>query len=195
MRVMQIRDKTQKRLSRFENIEFRVIQGEDGKKKVRGYPILFNTSTVIYGDWREVIAPTALDGVDLSQLRLLVDHNSGMLLARAGINLRTEIDSVGLFIEAELPNTTLANDTYELVSKGIQDGMSFAFWVEEMTTNWEEKIDTITKFKEVPEVSIVTFPAYPQTVIIASEPDDEIDSVEVKKDSKKEALIKLIQSL
>lgn len=174
IQTLEQRDKINKRIARFENTQFRAIAEEEGKKKVRGYPILFNTPTIIYGEWREMIAPGALEGVDLSKLRLLVGHNNESLLARADVNLRYEIDSVGLFIEAELPDTTLARDTFELVSKGILDGMSFAFWVEEMNTNWEEKIDTILKFKEVPEVSIVTFPAYPQTVVLAS--NEVIDS-------------------
>lgn len=206
--AMETRDKTRMRRSKFDNIEFRAVMEDEGKKKVRGYPILFNTPTQIYGDWREMIDRGALDGVDLSKLRLLVGHNNESLLARADVNLRCEIDDVGLFIEADLPDTQLARDTFELVSKGILDGMSFAFWIEEMKTNWEEKIDTILKFKEVPEVSIVTFPAYPQTVVMASETTDEVDinnniqedptedpSEDPKEDALKNALIKLIENL
>lgn len=195
MKIVKTRDKKLKRQAIFKDIDFRAIQ-ENGVKKVRGYPILFNTETVIFEDWKETISPKALDGVNLSELRLLVGHNSDKLLGRAGINLRVEVDEIGLFIEAELPDTQLANDTYTLVNMGILDGMSFAFYVEEITTNWEKKIDTILKFKEVPEVSIVTFPAYPQTVVIATTQEvDYTEEQEEPKDSKKEALKKLIEIL
>lgn len=148
-------------------------EGKGAKeKKLRGYPVLFNTPTQIYGEWKEKIAPEAFDEVDLSNLMLLFAHDKSKVLAKNGINLRAEVDETGLFIEAEMPNTSLGNDIYELVKRQIIDGMSFMFYADVIETDWENKIDTIKKFRSVPEVSIVTFPAYPQTLIQPSESED-----------------------
>lgn len=155
---------------------------EEGKKKriIRGYPILFNSPTKI-GNWTEIIRPGALDGVDLSNLYLLGYHMSSMPFARNGINMRTEVDNNGLFIEVELGDTHEDDVLYDRVSKGIVNGMSFAFISEEVTTNFETKTDEILKFKEIWEVSIVTFPAYKDAIAVAYERDE---SKEINKDNK-----------
>ena len=161
-------DKTEKRILKFKDNQFRA-ETIDGVKKIRGYPILFNVVGTPYrgSDWKEIIDPNALADVNFSELRLLVDHDTGKLLARSGINLRAEIDNTGLFIEASLPNTTLAADTWELVNAGIMDGMSFMFLADQWETNLDTLTDTILHMTDVPEISLVTFPAYQATVAIA----------------------------
>ena len=77
---------------------------EQGKKIIRGYPILFDSPARI-GDWTEYVRRGALDNVDLSELMLFGFHDTAKPLAKAGINMRTEVDDKGLFIEAELPDT------------------------------------------------------------------------------------------
>jgi phage portal protein, HK97 family len=79
-------------------IECRAENQESGKKLVlRGYPILFNTETTVndwwYGEVREKIEPTALDGTDLSQVYLVTGHNYNpeKVLGRAGVNMRLEV--------------------------------------------------------------------------------------------------------
>lgn len=150
------------------------MRAEIGKtKKLKGYPILFNVPTTIWGDWKEQIAPEAVEGVNFGDSRLLVDHDTSQLLARAGINLKVAVEDLGVYIEAEMPNTQLATDTFELISRGIMDGMSFCFYASKIETDWDSKLDTIKKFKEIPEFSVVTFPAYPQTVVVSDEGEQE----------------------
>jgi hypothetical protein len=148
--------------------DLRAEQAEDGKKMLRGYPILFDSPAKI-GEWTEYVRKGALDGVDLSGLMLLGFHDTNCPLAVNGVNMRVEVDDTGLFIEAELPDTTQANDVYELVDKKIISGMSYWFGATDVRTNIETKTDEILKFKWVKEVSVVTFPAYPETVVIAFE--------------------------
>lgn len=145
-------------------------EGEEPKKKIiRGYPILYDSPAKI-GSWTEYVRKGALDGVDLSDLMLLSYHNTAMPLALNDINLRTAVDDKGLFIEAELPNTSNANDVYELVRLGILSGMSYWFNASEVKENTETKTVEILKFAWIKEVSIVTFPAYPETLVITYEP-------------------------
>src|SRR5574344_757558 len=151
--------------------ETRVEEKQEGGKKLvlRGYPILFNTETKIYdwfyGEVRETILPTALDKTDLTDVYLLTGHNPDNLLGRTGVNMRVEVDDVGLFFECELPNTQLARDIYNLVEMGILDGMSFGFTCSD-EVNCETKTRTITCIDELFEITITPFPAYKEASVV-----------------------------
>lgn len=157
------------------DIKAEVRTEESGKKMIlRGYPILFNTPTIISSWWRgeyeETIAPAALDKTDLRNVYLMVGHNPDNVLGREGINMRLERDETGLFFECELPNTQYARDWYNLVEIGIVDGMSFGFncegdtWTEETETEKAKRqINNITKLWEI---TITPFPAYGEASVI-----------------------------
>jgi HK97 family phage prohead protease len=162
--------KLQLRSQRFADAQFRAEEKE-GKRYIRGYPIVFNVAGHPYrgSEWTETVDPAALADVDLSGLRLLVGHDTRQVLGRSGVNLRAEVDAVGLFIEAELPDTTLARDIWELVQRQILDGMSFSFYADRWETDVDKKQERILHITDLPEVSIVTFPAYDATVAMATE--------------------------
>ena len=159
--------------------EARSIEGEGKKLVLRGYPILFNTPTIIrswHGAWEETISPHSLDNTDLRDVYLMVGHNPDNVLGRAGVNMRLEKDETGLFFEAELPNTQYARDWYNLVERGIVDGMSFAF--ESDGDTWEYaskeekaigKLDkrTINNITKLWEITITPFPAYEEASVVA----------------------------
>ena len=143
-------------------IETRVDEKQEGGKKLvlRGYPILFNIETNIYDFWygevRETILPTALDGTDLTNVYLITGHNiePDKVLGRNNVNMRMEVDDTGLFFECQLPNTQLARDIYNLIEEGIVDGMSFGFTCsdevnEEMKAMIEEYNDYLKTAKKV----------------------------------------------
>src|SRR5699024_5277744 len=67
---------------------------------------------------------------------------------------------------ATLNDTTYAKDVYENVSKGVVDSMSFGF--ELGIDSFDKKEDgtitrSINQIKNVPEISVVTLPAYDST--------------------------------
>lgn len=145
---------------------------EDGKKFLRGYALLFNEQAKPYRGWDDLeeIAPEALEGLDLSDMRALVNHNCDLLLGRVGKNARFEVDASGLFVEVELhQGVQFAKDYYQLIKAGIMDGMSFAFMIEKYEYDTKKNLCRITKISDLWEVSFVTFPAYEQTVAIARE--------------------------
>ena len=168
-------------------VETRVEEKQEGGKKLvlRGYPILFNTETKIYDWWygeiRETILPTALDGTDLTDVYLITGHNMepDKVLGRNNVNMRMEVDENGLFFECELPNTQLARDMYNLVESGLVDGMSFGFRCSD-EVNESTMTRTITHIDELLEVSITPFPAYKEASIIVQKQRQE------KKDAEKE---------
>lgn len=155
-------------------LETRVDEKQEGGKKLvlRGYPILFNTETKIfdfwYGEIRETILPTALEGTNLNDVYLVGGHQvtPEKVLARNNINMRMEVDETGLFFEAELPNTQYARDIYNLVESGLVDGMSFGFTCSD-EVNEATGIRTITHIDELYEITITPFPAYKEASVIA----------------------------
>lgn len=155
-------------------IETRVDERQEGGKKLvlRGYAILFNTEATIYdllaGEIRETIEPTALQDTNLTDVYLIGGHNiePDKVLGRNGVNLRLEIDDVGLFFECELPNTQYARDIYNLVESGLVDGMSFGFDTD-AEIDYETHTRKITKINNLYELSITPFPAYKEASVIA----------------------------
>lgn len=153
--------------------ETRVEEKQEGGKKLvlRGYPILFNTEAEIYDFWygeiRETILPTALEGTDLTDVYLVTGHNiePDKVLGRNGVNMRLEVDEIGSFFECELPNTQLARDIYNLVESGLVDGMSFGFRCGD-EVNQETMTRTITHIDELFEITITPFPAYKEASVI-----------------------------
>ncbi len=162
--------KLEKRTLLFKGGEFRA-ETVDGVRHVKGYPVVFGVkgNPYRYSDWSEVVDSNALSDVDLSDLMLLLGHDDNQLLARNGINLTFKIDSTGLFIDATLGNTELDNYVYDRVSRGLLDSMSFRFYADLWQTDYDKKIDTILHITDLPEVSLVTWAAYQQTVAIATE--------------------------
>ena len=204
-----------KRRVGFENEKsnFRAMTQDVNGQAVRtlkGYPILFGVYGKPYrgSKWVERIDKTSVATVDFSKLVLLWDHETAMPLGRAGKNMEVTVDDIGVFISVTLGNTELDNLAYDRVSREIVDGMSFWFDNDSMiASDWENKIDVVTKINEIYEVSIVTFPAYEETVVITSDgtepnpapPIDEtippIPTLEDVKAEASQALMALIEIL
>ena len=82
---------------------------EAGGLVLTGTPIVFDTPTTINtpdGSYTEIIAAGALDGADLSDSRLLWNHNAERVpLARTPKTMSLTVDSQGLHMVANLPDT------------------------------------------------------------------------------------------
>lgn len=141
----------------------------DGKDTliIVGTPIVYDTPTTIndlLGSYTEVIQRGALDEADLTDSRLLVNHDLNRIpLARTPKTMQFSITDKGLEMRAELPNTEEAKSVYTAVKRGDLTGMSFAFTVPDGGDSFDAKTNTrtITKIAKVYEVSLVNFPAYP----------------------------------
>lgn len=184
-----------------EKSRFRAVTEEVGGaavRRLRGYPILFGVPGKPWrgSDWIEKVDKDALAGVDLSKLVILLDHNTTWILGRAGKNLRAVVDETGLFVEVTLGNTWIDDYVFDRVQQEIIDGMSFWFDSKAIiASDWTNKIDVVVKINEVYEVSLVVFPAYDETVVIAETDEDDPEDNENEDDTVKEALLNLIDQL
>lgn len=146
--------------------------GENGLV-LEGVPIVFDTPTKIndvFGSYTEIIKRGALDGADLSDIRLLYNHDlSKVPLARTPKTMRFNLDPAGLNMTADLPTTEEGKSIHTAVKRGDLSGMSFAFKVPPGGDSFDAKTNTrtINKIEKVYEFSITPFPAYPQTSIEA----------------------------
>jgi uncharacterized protein len=152
---------------KMKNLEIRnlneVSHNEDNV--VEGYALKFGTPSEDMG-FIETIDKRAFDGVDLSDVRLFLQHDENQLLARTKSGtLKLTLDDIGLHFRALLPNTTLGNDTLEMVRRGDLSNCSFGFTVAK--DSWT-KVDgvnkrSIDKIKRMFEISLVSIPAYSDT--------------------------------
>lgn len=138
-----------------------------------GRPIVYDTPTTINdysGSYTEIIKRGALDGTDLSDVRLLYNHDVNKVpLAKTPKTMSLEVDQVGLTFTATLPETAGAKEVYEAVKRGDLDGMSFAFTVPEGGDSYDASTNTrtIAKIAKVYECSVVPYAAYPTTSVEA----------------------------
>lgn len=163
-------DEKEKRLTEEADLKAQETEKEDSTqdgKIISGYALKFGQPSKDLGGFVEVITPEALKEVDLSNVFLLYGHDYSKPLAstKAG-TLKLNVDEVGLHFEAELPNTSYANDVYENVSKKILDSMSFGFVLG--VDSFDQAEDgsvtrSIEKMKALNEISVVTVPAYDST--------------------------------
>ncbi|MCT4443877.1 phage major capsid protein [Lactiplantibacillus argentoratensis] len=138
-------------------------------KTISGYAIVWNSPSKDLGGFTEIVTPKALDGVDLSNVLMLNNHDYTQVLAsvKAG-TLTLETDDKGLHFTAQLPNTSFANDVYEEVQSGNVDSCSFGFDSDDDTDEWTKDDDgnitrTINQVKSLFDVSVVAVPAYDDT--------------------------------
>ena len=160
---------------------FRASDKPEERGVIEGTPIVFDQATKISdwcGDFTEIIDRNALKNADLNDVRLFVNHDINKItLARSkkGNDKSTmtfTIDDVGLHMRAvlDVDNNAEARALYSAVQRGDMDGMSFMFRIK--TQEWKD-IDTdsptriIREISIVHEVSVVNFPAYPQTSVNA----------------------------
>jgi HK97 family phage prohead protease len=165
-------------LARLENVECRE-SGNGEEFTLTGYAAVFDKGSedlvTFAGTFREKIAPGAFTDVlgNGPDVRLLYNHD-GLTLARTKSGtLELSEDEQGLRVWARLAPTQTASDLRMAMQRGDVDQMSFAFtigadeWKEDQET--EEVERTITRIDELYDVSVVSFPAYPDTEAVMRE--------------------------
>jgi len=161
------------------SFEARADVDENGGAIIAGRPVVYSSPTDIDGEFCEIIEPGALDGADLTDVRLLVNHDTKRIpLARSRNNsesstMHLSVDADGLSLDRALldvANNSEASALYSAVKRGDISGMSFLFSVAEQ---WWENVHSdyptrhVTKVASIVEVSAVTFPYYLDTEINA----------------------------
>lgn len=179
---------------RLNNCEVRADDQEEGKMIVEGYPIVFDKEAFIEGwdgGFYEKVDRKAFDGADMSDVVLKFNHNDDFFpLARTrNGSLTLTPDEKGMFIHAELIDTTQNRDVYKMVKSGMLTEGSFAFTVEEQQMTeigtWGkedyELHRTILKVGKLFDVAICTNGAYGNLTEIYARSYEALESVKRNK--------------
>lgn len=141
------------------------VREQGGRQVIAGYAAVFNSPTNLGQGINEVVLPGAFadslsnDG----DVRALWNHDSSLVLGRTTAGtLRVFEDAVGLAFEVTPPETTWATDALVSVKRGDVNQMSFGFTVPGGGDEWAGNTRMLKRVNLM-EVSVVAFPAYPQT--------------------------------
>lgn len=141
------------------------------ERRVTGYAVVFNSYSHDLGGFKEIIEPTALDGIiEISDVLCLMNHDEDRgVLARSKYGkgtLELTIDEHGLKYSFEAPRTALGDELLEGLNRGDITTSSFAFTVAEEQWDKDETgadIRIIKKIDRLYDVSPVYQEAYPDT--------------------------------
>lgn len=155
---------------KIERRTFKAELRKDGEsRKVSGTAVVFNQLSENLGGFREQIDPAAFDGCDMSDVRCLINHDDNRVLGRnASGTLTITRDAGGVHFECDPPDTSYARDLAACMDRGDINQCSFSFTVAPGGSEWDEDengvtIRTVKKISRLYDVSVVTYPAYPQT--------------------------------
>lgn len=156
--------------------EFGAPTGKDDRAayRVQGYATTFDVPYEMgrLGDgtpYYECIRSTALDGADMSDVILLLNHEGAPLARLRNGSLMLKRDAHGLEVVAMLHGSQNAREQYEAVANGLIDRMSWAFTVADGGFEYDSDTRTsyINRISKVYDVSIVSLPADEDTEISA----------------------------
>lgn len=153
-------------------IELRSMEENSEKRYIVGYALKFNSESEDLGGFVERIDSRALDGADMSDVRALFNHDANQVLGRSKAGtLKLEVDEIGLKYTIDPPDTQSARDLLHSMSRGDIDQSSFGFTIdyENDGDEWEYNeqrglyVRTVRQFRNISDVSVVTYPAYTAT--------------------------------
>lgn len=197
---MKLKHLKEKRYYSNPDLSIRAITGDSNTDRyIEGYAALFNVESRLIAEYRdgkliefiEVIESGAFDEVladpELNCIHT-IDHDRSKMVARTTSGtLKLMVDDRGLKYRFAVPNTTLGNDLFEMISRGDYYESSFVFYIDSKADGnevWEKGEDnilrrTIKKVSGIYDTSTVVDGAYANTnVTVSRNLSDLIEPVE-----------------
>ena len=154
-------------------VEYRAAEDGDGMGEVFGYALKWGVEYDM-GWYREKIDRNALSNADMSDVRILDNHENHLVLGRTKSGTASVgTDEIGMWYRASLPDSPNGQNMRESLKRGDIDASSWGFRIRTDDTGrrigdkWEKRdgveIRTITDISVVFDASPVTFPANPDT--------------------------------
>lgn len=152
-------------------------RAEDGNLYIEGYFAVFGSEYRMWENAIETIDEDAFNETVDGDVRALVNHDSTLVLGRTTAGTLTlRVDRTGLWGSILINRSDQdAMNLYERVKRGDVSQCSFGFDILDQSTEVMENGTTVWRLKKVElyEVSVVTFPAYEDTSVIARKKDYE----------------------
>jgi HK97 family phage prohead protease len=145
---------------------------KDKMPEITGYAAKFDSLSEFIGGWRERIVSGAFSNVLGDDVRALVNHDGIPLARTSSRTLTIGQDRIGLWFSFTPADTPLARDVISAIRRGDLTQASFQFQVASNDWDWIEDeqhgvVREIRNFRRLLDVSIVSFPAYPETEVDA----------------------------
>jgi HK97 family phage prohead protease len=161
---------------RNSNIERRVwsapleIRGNKAESRTAGGMAAGYGMMADLGDFTEEIAPGAFQNADVSDVVVLFNHDTNIILGRNSAGTATvRATPAGLEYDFDAPESPNGENVLVAIRRGDVRQSSFGFTVAEGGTRSEvrdgRKHRIIERIGKVYDVSPVTFPAYPDTTV------------------------------
>lgn len=151
------------------------LRASESATTLRGYALRFNNSYDM-GWFTEEVSPSALNNANISDVRVLLNHDPNNILGRTKAGTaRVGVDGVGLWYEVDLPNSPNGQNARVAIERGDISQSSWGFSLRrddtgrnvgnvwEMRNGKEHRI--LTDVETVFDASPVTFPANPDTTV------------------------------
>lgn len=149
---------------------------EDGEEIfIEGYFAVFNTRYEMWEGAAETVLKGAFADTLGEDIRALINHNTDFVLGRtAAGTLELSEDDTGLFGRIKInKNDSDAMNLYARVQRGDVNQCSFGFDIVDETYKTDAQGNVLWELRKVKlyEVSVVTFPAYDDTIVQARKDD------------------------
>jgi HK97 family phage prohead protease len=153
--------------------EIRYIPAEmrvDAEGRIEGYAAVFGKWSEVLGFFKERIRNGAFSKtLEEADVRALFNHDPNYVLGRnKSGTLELSEDDHGLQFRVDPPDAGWANDLQASVKRGDIDQASFGF--QAVRDEWDHNKDPMERELievKLMDVSVVTYPAYPQTSVSA----------------------------
>lgn len=144
---------------------------DEGNPIIEGYFVVFDGVYNITDGVTESVDRHAFDETIGGDIRILVDHDTRLVLGRTGAGTaELRVDERGVWGKAVInPNDTDAMNAHARVERGdvTQGSFGFDILAEETEYRDDGSVHFTIKQVELYELSVVTFPAYEDTSISA----------------------------
>lgn len=175
----------------YRSMELRILPSEEEKSyKVEGYASTFDSYVLLTMDgvdYSERIDPTAFDEADMTDVVFRVDHQGAVYARTSAGTVSLDVDQHGLHNVTDLGRTARGRELYEDIAAGNYPQMSFAFTVADDEYDRETHTRIIHRVAKVFDISPVSFPANPNTVLSVSTRDYFDGVIEAEKAERLEA--------
>lgn len=165
----------------YRSLEIRKAERAEGEEKnyiVEGYATTFGDTYELYRDGNYIVKETvdrnAFANTDMSDVVFQINHEGRVYARTRNGSIQLDLDDHGLHHRTDLGLTSSSRGVYEDVDAGLYDRMSFAFTVTKDSYTEEEQADgniilirTILEVGKLYDISVVDFPANPNTAISA----------------------------
>jgi hypothetical protein len=167
-------DRTLTRQTRTRDADFKTRESGN-ERRIEGYFAVFGPEYEMFPGGYESIDPHAFDEALSGDVRVLVDHDTRLVLGRtAAGTAELRVDEHGLYGSVLInPEDTDAMNAYARNKRGDVTQASFGFDILEEDTEYRQDGSVHWTLKKVRlyEVSLCTFPAYRETELQARRQD------------------------